>query len=111
MSGSGGPGIDTNFISGTGGPSGASCQALAFETTIASPDPSVVATLRVGDVLSVQVVGSPPQIALYTGSGAQVGALTVHWRDLVRCTEAGFEYQATVVALTPAVRVHVQHRR
>lgn len=111
MSGSGGSGIDTDFITGAGGPIGASCRSLEFEAYVASPDAAVVATVQIDDVLDIAIVGDPRQIALLTASGEQVGALTEHWGDLTKCTDQGFEYQATVIGLSPAVRVRVQLKR
>ena len=111
MSGSGGSGINTDFITSVGGPIGAACRSLAFDANIASPDPDVARDVQTDDVLAVTIVGDPPQIALITEEGGQLGSLTAHWGDLTKCTDQGFEYEAIVLGLDPAIRVHVQLRR
>lgn len=111
MSGSGGSGINTDFITGGGGPIGAACRSLAFDAYVASPDPAVAGGVQIADVLAVTIGGFPPQIALITKAGDQLGSLTSHWGDLTKCTDQGFQYEATVTALDPAIRVHVQLKR
>jgi hypothetical protein len=109
VSGSGGTTSRTRRT-GDGGDGGAACATLAFEATVATPDPAVVGVTAVGDLCDVVVAGRPPQVMLLLKVGYQLGALTDHWADLTRCIADGYEYEAEVIALTPVVRVHVYPR-
>ena len=89
---------------GTSGPdvSSTDCSTLTFDATVASPDPEITTTLKLGDVLSVSREGQPPRLVLRTRPEAEyVGALTERWMDLVSCMDSGFEYCAEVIANGP----------
>lgn len=94
---------------GAGGDSDDDCARLTFEAVISSPNPSVVATLSVGDVLTVVLGGSGgvPLVELHASDGRLAGTLTSHMPDLLRCLP-GTSYIAEVLSITGgATRVRV----
>lgn len=65
-----------------------------------SPQPAVVGTLSVGDVLDVVLGGVPgrPVLEVHTVAGAVAGSLTHRGHvDIIDCIDAGNVYKATVV--------------
>jgi hypothetical protein len=97
MSGGGGSG---------GGPSGPSrdvdCAALAFNAQLTSPDENVVADLREGDRLALELQvreGGRSAIAAMTEDGRFAGAITERTADLVRCMQEGIEYAAELTEI------------
>lgn len=103
-------GSDPSVIRGTGIGGGTDDCSIAFDTTLASPDPELVAELRVGEVLDIVSVDEPARgvIARVIG-GPPVGAIT---RDILRlrdCIARGNSYEAEVVrveggSVTVAIR-------
>lgn len=97
----------------SGGPGGAGpdCSSLAFEATVMSPDPAVVAVIAIGSMCEVLLRGTPAQVRLYMrDTGGLLGAITERWPDLTACIESGFAYEAEVIALRPT-RVRITPRR
>lgn len=83
-----------------GGPGGPDDCAIAFETTLASPDPSVVATITPGEVLDLESVDTPIRgVVAYVIGGPPVGAITQQIVALRRCIERGVQYEAEIVRL------------
>lgn len=92
---------------GTGG--GVDCYHLTFETTVASPIPSVLATLSVGDLCDLTLLSGPTRIAVVTRTGGDVlGAIANRWEDLVGCIGQGVEFEAEMLTVTSPVRVLVR---
>jgi len=82
-------------------------------TVINSPDRSVLATLRVGDSLIVELLSGPPRrLIVKSASGAVVGSITsASLPQLVKCSQNGVQYYAEVLGIRGAVcqvRVHRQ---
>lgn len=104
----GGSGSDfsSGYSSGGSG-GGTACESIDFEAAIASPDPKVIALIRIGDLLAVSKEGSPEQIVLRTSDDAIAGSIVEGWQDLLRCIPS-HEYVALVIALDPVARVNVQ---
>lgn len=101
-SGSGGSG-------GSGGSSGVDCSTLTVETTLASIQQAVAATLSVGDVLDVALDGSGqrPVVGVFSG-GELVGSLLERVVDFVGCINQGTTYEAEVLSADDTVvRVRV----
>lgn len=96
---------------GYSGPdSGLDCSALKFTTGLASPEPTVVATLAVDDVLNVQLQGEGSQrsVDVITGAGQRAGSITHRVPELLRCLQSGHTFAARVVSVDGgAVRVEV----
>lgn len=108
-SGSGGgfPGGGSGSAGGSG--SGVDCYQLTFETTVASPNPSVLATLSVGDLCDLMLLSGPTRIAVLTRPGGSVlGAIANRWEDLVGCIGQGVAFEAEMLTVTSPVRVRVQ---
>ena len=65
-----------------------------------SPQPTIVATLSVGDILEVVLGGTParPVLEVRTVAGAIAGSLTHRGHvEIIDCIAAGNVYSATVV--------------
>lgn len=89
-----------------------SCDLLRFEAQIASPQPAVVATLSVGEVLSVDVATMNGQVVVRVLKGAAIvgGLAGPDATRLRRCAEEGHLYKATVRSINGGqVRVFVEH--
>ncbi len=107
MSGSGGGG------SGGGGPGYSSpCDTLRFDLQLSSPQPPVVATLNVGDVLAIVVAQMNGHVVVQVLSNGQpAGGLTGPEATRLRnCIDQGHNYTATVLQIIGGqVRVRVEH--
>jgi hypothetical protein len=107
MSGSGGSG-------GGGGDVGyeLSCDQLKFEAQLTSPQPAVVASLKVGDVLDIDVANMKGQVIVQVLKGKQAagGLAGPDATRLRNCMEQGNKYKATVRSVNGGqVRVVVEH--
>lgn len=98
-------------VSTTGGGGRDAC-AFTFETTLASPDPAVVAELSRGEILDVVSVEEPIRGVLASRiAGPPVGAITREIVALRQCIELGNDYEAEVLRLDGgAVTVQVRRR-
>jgi hypothetical protein len=83
-----------------GNPPVDACSTLSFEATVNSPQPGVLAKLKVGDVLDV-VSTHAGQGAAVSHQGSVVGALTgTRVAQLINCMNSSFTYSATVKTLS-----------
>lgn len=96
----------------TAGGGGRDACAITFETTLASPDPSVVAQLTRGEILDVLSVEEPIRgVVAFRIGGPPVGAITREIVALRRCIELGNDYEGEVLRLDGgAVTVQVRRR-
>jgi len=89
------------------------CENLKFEAQVASPNPAVVSTLTVNEVLTVTVAaGSGTQeVQVYTAAGHLVGGLLANRVSRLReCILNGTSYTAKVIMINGGqVRVFVEH--
>ena len=95
---------------GGGGSGGGTDKCAIYETTIlASPVPAVVATLNVGDTLTVGLETSPRnRVVVRTIAGAVAGAITsVQLVDMIECIQGGYAYEAEVKSISGG-RVEVE---
>jgi|SRR5579883_1413628 len=84
------------------------CDKLHFEATVNSPDPAVVATLTVGDMLEVTLEGPPNRRVVVVAPTATLGSLVDHLPQLIFCLQRR-AFRATVVSIAGiVVRVNVQ---
>jgi len=97
---------------GAGGKLGDLCN-LSFTTPLNGPDPAVVATINVGDVLRVDVrPGAPyPSVVCVVPTTGQVAgslATAMEVADLVECHAKGHRYAARVTGSSkpPLVQVY-----
>jgi hypothetical protein len=102
MSG-GGPSRSPQAVSGE--TTLADCGSIQFETDLASPQPTVVATLIVGAMLDVQLdtTGARVVVAAVTASGATAGSIATRAAQLIRCIRAGYSYRAEVLEINGGV--------
>jgi len=99
--------------SGSGGwtPTSSSdeCATLAFDAQLNSPQAAVLATLAVGEYLSVNLSALPRQAVQVSKNGVVVGALTgTQTPQLINCLQNGYSFKAEVLSVAGgmcAVRV------
>lgn len=86
---------------GVGGGDDNKC-AIVERTILASPVPALVATLSVGDLLSVQLEVNPrKRVVVKNRLGQVVGAITsVRLVDIIECLESGFSYDGQVTSIS-----------
>ena len=95
---------------GAGGPSdGFDCSQLVFDTTVASPNASVLATLSVGSTCDVVLTGSAPYVSIVVvAPSGTLGALTQRWEELVHCIGQGVAFEAELLSISSPIRVRVR---
>jgi hypothetical protein len=88
--------------SGAGGGGGGTDKCAIYETTVlASPVATVVATLNIGDTLTVGLETSPRnRVVVRTMAGEVAGAITsVQLVDMIECMQGGYAYEAEVKSI------------
>ena len=87
-----------------GGSSGAisDCASLFFTTALASPVAGVIATLKIGEVLSLKAPTPPSTVVLaVTAAGSTAGSvISPHHAKMVDCMRQGFGYVAIVRSIS-----------
>lgn len=98
MSGSGGGGLGGSSF----GDTPVACERLVIETILSSPKASVLAKLKVGDVLSVKVEeqAGTVVVALYLLEEKAGGITSASTNRLRECIDQGTRYSATVMSIT-----------
>lgn len=99
--------------SGGGGFSAAdvACSALSFSTQIATPNPNLIVTIHVSEVLGIELVvmGGQQVVAVVKDTqliGGLAGAVVSRLRD---CINAGTRYRAIVTRVSgPLVVVRIE---
>lgn len=91
--------------SGSGGwtPTSSSdkCSTLSFEAQLNSPQAAVLATLHLGEYLSVELSALPRQVVQVVKNGAVVGAVTgSQTAQLINCLQNGYSFKAEVLSVT-----------
>ena len=88
------------------------CSRLVERVQLSSPDPDVVSSLVVDDVLSVTLgdAGGVPIIQAITSTGEIAGSLVPQrMAQLVNCIRAGYSYIARVLSIEGGlVRVEIR---
>lgn len=94
-------GSDGGGGGGWGGPDHGSCESLAFETQIATPQAAQIGSLKVGDVLDVAIVSiTGAQVVAVQKQGITIGGLAGGLVNKLReCLLGGTKYSATIVAI------------
>lgn len=108
---SGGGGSSGGYFGG-GPTEDVSCDKLSFEAQIVSPQPAIVATLSVGEMLDVELANVKSQLVVQaTKAGQPVGGLAGPDATKLRnCLNDGHRYRAVVRFISGGqVRVHVTH--
>jgi len=81
----------------TGAGTGDSCLNLFINTTLASPDPDVVESLKKGDFLEVVAVGAEGPIQALTDAGEIAGNIvSTRQLMLLGCLRDGTRYRAKI---------------
>lgn len=82
-----------------GGSGGVDCTQLSFSTYISSPKPVVLSQVNQGTILRIEVYrqSSTETVAVYL-QDTLVGGIVDNASKLLRCLNAGFTFQATVVS-------------
>lgn len=88
------------------------CNSLNIRTQIASPNPKVIATLKVGDVLKISVTPPRGPATFVTNKKEVAGAmLPGDLHKLIDCINEGHEYIAKVVDIKGAnCQVLIKHK-
>lgn len=95
MSGSGGGG---SF--GGGGMSDFDCNNVYINTTIMSPDPTVLATVSQGDILVVSLRSATGPLVAVTDVGGVLGTIaTMELASLIKCISDGNAYKAKITEI------------
>jgi hypothetical protein len=92
-------GNDGDGVGGSSGGTGDTSCDIELTTTLASPDPTAIATLAVNDVLILVLRESPRSVISQTATGQYVGAITQRAADLARCMQDGWAYTASVTGI------------
>lgn len=107
--GSTGGGFSGGGSSGGGSGSSTNCYQLIFDTTVASPNAAVLASLSVNDVCDLELLSSPTRIAVVTRTGGDtLGAIANRWEELVGCIGQGVAFEAELLTVTTPVQVNVR---
>lgn len=88
-----------------------SCEALQFDTQLASPKAPVVGQLNVGDILDIAFATTGNQVVMALWNGAEAGSIVhSHLTQLRNCMTQGEQYQARVLQVSGGqVRLRVYH--
>jgi hypothetical protein len=82
-------------------PRDSGCANLSFNTVLGSPKLTVLATLRVGHVLELELMSMPTKIvAAKTSAGNVAGTITTQVPKLIECIENGSSFEAEVTQIT-----------
>lgn len=91
----------------------AGCEAIRFETVLASPQQTVVASLVLGQVLPLRLGSQQnrPVVDAVTDAGGRAGSIiSTHLTQLIECLQRGHDYVAEVRDLNGGTcRVLVHH--
>lgn len=110
--GTGGGGGGSGGGGGTGGPDTIDPCALSFETALQGLDPAVIAGLRVGSLLDVELIpGNPyPSVVCREPTSRKVAGsvgAAVQLAQLIQCMDVGRRYKAEVVRIGPGCDVRI----
>lgn len=105
--GSGSSGGGSGSGSGTGAGGGGSgggrllkCPNIKFTAVLNSPQPNVLNTLKIGDILSVSIQSGSSISVVVTSNKGIAGSITGQYlSDLISCMQNGYEYVAKVVSI------------
>lgn len=97
---------------GTGGPQGGGgqggagggllkCSIIRFTAVLNSPQPSVISTLSVGEILDVSIHSGTSISVIVSKNSIPAGSITGQYlSDLLSCIQNGYSYEATVISIS-----------
>lgn len=97
---------------GDGGGQETPCESVRFDNQLTSPQPAVVATISVGDILDVVLVTMNGQRVIQALKNGNIagGLAGLDANRLRICIDDGHVYKATVLSVNGGqVRVRVEH--
>ena len=101
MSGTG-PSSGGNLGGGGGIPT-ADCKDISIKTNVTSPDPSVLKTVKVGDLLDIELQTSTGPIIALTSKKKILGSIfTTNPKLLIDCISKGFNYRGRILLIDGA---------
>ncbi|MBU6464007.1 MAG: hypothetical protein KGL35_11530 [Bradyrhizobium sp.] len=75
--------------------------AITERTILASPVPAIVATLKVGDILAVELDTSSRTRVVVKSHGQIAGAITsARLVDIIECLRNSFSYEAEILSIS-----------
>lgn len=99
-----GSGNSEGFGGGGGGISSFDCRNISIKTSIMSPDPEVLASLKENDILSISLQTVTGPIIATTTSGRILGSVFItKLTDLINCLNEGHSFQAVILAISGGV--------
>lgn len=98
---SGGGSSGTSRPNDNGGAGNENCD-IVERTNLNSPNPAVVASLNVGDILFISLnLGPPKRVEAQDSSGQVAGTITsAALARLIRCLESGVAFEAEVLVIS-----------
>lgn len=97
-----GPGNgDGGNFGGGGGTPVFDCTSVSIKTNVISPDPAILATVNVGDTLSISLQTATGPLLAKTKKGKVLGS--VFTKDpalLIKCINDGYTYKATILKIS-----------
>jgi len=108
----GGGGYDIGGGGGGGGPPRSSCELLTFEAALASPNPELLALVRVDRILRVEVRNAGgSRVAVVVSDAGVLGSITSPQAlQLIDCIDEGHTYYAHVLQIQGGLcRVRIRH--
>lgn len=100
MSGGGG-GSRNRGGGGRRGNSVSQCETLLIETTLLSPAPLIIATLKPNDILFMKYTPPKGPVRIVTADGDVAGTIAgKNLLELINCLEEGFIYKVIVKSIS-----------
>jgi hypothetical protein len=97
MSGSSG---GNDFGGGGGGALPFNCNSVSIRTNVIAPDPTVLATVNVRDVLSITLRTNTGPLQAVTAGGAVLGTVFImELAELIQCISDGNSYKAVILSI------------
>lgn len=102
MSGSGGSSGGGN-LGGGGGIPAVDCKNISIKTNVISPNPSVLRTVKVGDLLNIEVQSATGPLIAVTIKPEVLGSIfTTNPKLLIDCIIDGYKYQGRILKIDGA---------
>lgn len=85
-------------------PNSRNCDEIDFISTLNSPQPLILATLKVGAILDIEIWPDNPDVIVAKFGDVIAGSITgKDGRKLLNCLQNGYQYQGEVISLIGAI--------